>query len=306
MAKTTEQYKQELLDRGIRYICLGEYTTRVAKTLHKCPDCSYEWYPQPRKILEGSGCPKCAGILQKTHEQYLQELAIIQPTIKPLEKYQTTRFKIKHQCLECNHIWNVTPHSFISKGVGCPVCRKRKADIAQTKTHEQYEKELNSKYPTIIVLEKYIRNSIPIKHKCLVCEYEWRICPLGVLQRRGKKSCCPNCNAIKSQSPQEKILVSYLKRAYPNLEIKQSVRDIIKNPKTNFPLELDIYIPQIKFAIEVNGEWWHSDVNIRKTKGMSADEWHNLKTRLCAEKGIRLIHISDRVIANELKAIQSL
>jgi len=55
-------------------------------------------------------------------------------------------------------------------------------------------------------------------------------------------------------------------------------RDIIP------PYELDIYIPEKKLAIEFNGNYWHS--SIRKER-----LYHQEKSLLCKEKGIRLIHI---------------
>lgn len=61
--------------------------------------------------------------------------------------------------------------------------------------------------------------------------------------------------------------------------IEYNVRDIIAG-------ELDIYIPELKVAIEVNGSYWHSSVY--KTK-----KYHQNKTISCAKLGIRLIHIFD-------------
>lgn len=60
--------------------------------------------------------------------------------------------------------------------------------------------------------------------------------------------------------------------------VQDHVRDIIKNS------ELDIYIPQLKIAIEFNGSYWHSD----NKKG---NTYHQNKTIKCKLMGIRLIHI---------------
>lgn len=48
--------------------------------------------------------------------------------------------------------------------------------------------------------------------------------------------------------------------------------------------ELDIYIPELKLAIEYNGTYWHSDIFKDKY-------YHQHKTIECAKKNIRLIHI---------------
>lgn len=49
--------------------------------------------------------------------------------------------------------------------------------------------------------------------------------------------------------------------------------------------ELDIYIPDHNLAIEYDGLYWHSELRGKDKY------YHKLKTDLCREKGIRLIHI---------------
>lgn len=51
------------------------------------------------------------------------------------------------------------------------------------------------------------------------------------------------------------------------------------------PQELDIYIPELKLAIEFNGTYWHN------CKDMTHKDYHLNKSLLCRDNGIRLIHI---------------
>lgn len=48
--------------------------------------------------------------------------------------------------------------------------------------------------------------------------------------------------------------------------------------------ELDIYIPELKLAIEYNGSYWHSSIK-------KEAKYHQNKTIACAKQGIRLLHI---------------
>lgn len=48
--------------------------------------------------------------------------------------------------------------------------------------------------------------------------------------------------------------------------------------------ELDIYIPEIKLAIEINGTYWHSSI-------YKSEDYHQKKSLECLSKGINLIHI---------------
>lgn len=76
----------------------------------------------------------------------------------------------------------------------------------------------------------------------------------------------------------EKDLVIFIKTFYNN-EVKENAR------KPIYPKELDIWLPDLKLAIEYNGNFWHSIEN-----GCPKD-FHLMKSLLCREKGIRLIHI---------------
>lgn len=72
-----------------------------------------------------------------------------------------------------------------------------------------------------------------------------------------------------------------------------SMADAIHNDrKVLNGLELDIYIPDKKLAIEFNGSYWHSYPNKEK-------EYHQQKTIACIQKGIRLIHIFEYEWANK-------
>lgn len=65
------------------------------------------------------------------------------------------------------------------------------------------------------------------------------------------------------------------------VEFETNVRTIIA------PYELDIYIPEFEIAIEYNGLFWHSEAN-----GKDAG-YHLMKTKMCEEKGVRLIHLME-------------
>ena len=79
------------------------------------------------------------------------------------------------------------------------------------------------------------------------------------------------------KSYSEKELVDFVKSIYSD-EIMENTKRIIP------PKELDIYIPKMKLAIEYNGLHWHDENHIDKN-------YHLMKTNMCNEKGIDLIHV---------------
>lgn len=76
--------------------------------------------------------------------------------------------------------------------------------------------------------------------------------------------------------------------------------DYIKNDRTIIkPYELDVFIPSINAAIEVNGNFWHSEL-------VGKDKYYHIgKTVECNKNGIKLIHIFEDEIANKWEIVES-
>lgn len=94
----------------------------------------------------------------------------------------------------------------------------------------------------------------------------------------------------RSSSKEEYEIINWLKELIPNINIKQGYREF-KDIKGS-TMELDIYLPDYKIAIEYNGTYWHCQLNKDKS-------YHYNKSRSCEELGIRLIHIFEYEWSNE-------
>lgn len=78
----------------------------------------------------------------------------------------------------------------------------------------------------------------------------------------------------------EKIVRVLFKSKYPNEKVFYNYRpDWLINPKTGYPLELDIYYPNLNFAIEIQGI--HHETNYQIYKD-------NVKKEICDAKNITL------------------
>lgn len=64
------------------------------------------------------------------------------------------------------------------------------------KTHERYVIELADRNPMIECLETYRSATEKIKHRCLVCGYEWLVRPASLVSAKPKG--CPHCTAVKA------------------------------------------------------------------------------------------------------------
>lgn len=93
-----------------------------------------------------------------------------------------------------------------------------------------------------------------------------------------------------SSSSYERIITDYLDSL--GIEYVTNTKKIIS------PYELDIYIPSLKIGIEIDGLYWHSF----DKKG---SQYHLNKTKLCNDLDIRLIHIFENEIYENLELVQS-
>ena len=134
--------------------------------------------------------------------------------------------------------------------------------------------QMLKKHKNIMLLSNYneFLKDDQIRYKCLNCGNEFLSSGSNI-----QRVSCPECSSLGGISIEEKSVLKYIQSIYSG-EIVENTRKVIA------PMEMDIYIPEKKFAIEFNGSWWHSADKVGK-------DYHLQKTLACQEKGIRLIHV---------------
>lgn len=93
----------------------------------------------------------------------------------------------------------------------------------------------------------------------------------------GKPPICSKCQSSRSSSVAEHELADFISSFYKGECIRNS-RNIIA------PLELDLYYPEKKIAIEFNGDYWHDEDHKHK-------DYHYNKFKLCLENKILLVSV---------------
>ncbi len=72
--------------------------------------------------------------------------------------------------------------------------------------------------------------------------------------------------------------------------------DWLRSPETGRKLELDIYLPDIDVAFEINGAWSHNSGDTKfSSKPTSFHDW---KTSICRDNGVKLYHIWEHWTSN--------
>lgn len=131
------------------------------------------------------------------------------------------------------------------------------------------------------------------KWKCVNCgcEFNQHIHTTNLDERYKEIPRCPNCYPKHCSIPEQELL-DFIKSIY-NGEIVHNTRNVIS------PFELDIYIPEKKFAIEFDGIYWHSLNNKNKN-------YHKNKTTECEKKDIHLIHIFENEWINKKDLVKKI
>ena len=113
------------------------------------------------------------------------------------------------------------------------------------------------------------------KFKCVTCDAEFE----AVIED-GKVPVCKKCYPAGRSKPETEILEFLTENLPANTEIRCNDRRLIA------PMEIDFFIPSKNVAIEFDGVVWHSEFFGGKDR-----KYHYTKTKMAAEKGVKLIHV---------------
>lgn len=190
-------------------------------------------------------------------------------------KYTYSKVKVEITCFK-HGVFNQAPNVHL-KGIGCPHCGSERTSESKKLSQEDIInraiKAHGDKYDYSDSL--YIGINKKMKIKCV---------KHGIFEQTPHNHIthltnCPKC--YFKVSKQELEIQDFIKSL--SLKVESNRRDIIK------PYELDIYIPDLQKAIEYNGMRWHyRKETCKKEKG-----YHAMKSNLCREKGIKLLHVRE-------------
>ena len=190
-------------------------------------------------------------------------------------EYKGSRIKVEITCKKHGNFYQ-EPNVHL-KGKGCPKCGRERISAYRVLSFEEVKKKAYRTHGDKYDYSNSIYNGMNNKME-IICKKH------GVFEQTPanhiyNSNHCPKCNFTISKPEIE--LQEFIKSL--NLDLKTNSRNIIK------PYELDIYIPSLNKAIEFNGMRWHyNKETCKKDKG-----YHGMKSNLCREKGIKLLHVRE-------------
>ena len=125
--KSHEEFVKEVAEKMPGYTVYGMYKNDRTKIEIGHDECGHRWFIRPSSFLHGKGCPKCAGNIKKSHEEFVKEVAEKMPGYTVYGMYKGARTKIEIGHDKCGYRWFVSPHGFL-RGYGCPKCNESKGE----------------------------------------------------------------------------------------------------------------------------------------------------------------------------------
>lgn len=239
-----------------------------------------KWY----KFQTGHRCPVCAGNIKHNISYIKKQITTNKYELLSTE-YKNNKTKLEMRC-PSGHIFLMRYDDWVN-GHRCRRCYENKIKYSIDEA-----KEIISKGGYELVSNHINGINDKIKIKC-----NKKHIYTSTLHHFLNFNRCPICSKHLHQSKGEKEVVEYIHQIYDG-SIIENDRKTIKNPLTGHMLELDIYLPDIKKAIEYNGSYWHRNdkdqIKINECRKnninlitVDHDDWKYDKTRLFCKGKIK-------------------
>lgn len=240
-------------------------------------ECEHEWEATVKnRHSKNQGCPYCKGKLvlagfndlQSQHPSIASEWSTANE-LSVNEVYYKTSKIASWQCPQ-GHQWDASVLKRTVRGQGCPVCAGKRCSM---------ETSISVTHPDL-VSQWHVSNSLTphevskgsMKNVKWICSFRhiWEAPVYARVAGNG----CPRCAKSIQVSKNESLLADMLSQVTA-VETGQIINGV----------EVDIYLPQKRFAIEFNGVYWHSEAAGRG-KG-----YHQRKAKACQDAGVMLYQV---------------
>ena len=291
--KNLKHYKERGYDISVKQLILvkSEDLTNGSTFIIncKCDNCGYdkkiefkEYFNRTNSLKDKYYCFSCKGI--KSTETCISKYGVDNPmksdAVKNiLKKSLTNKYNVDHYSKTDEYKRKYKETCNTKYGFDNASKSKIVKDlISEIKFNsfnsiDKYRNLISDDYSIISYNRDRIFN---INHKFCQCYFDIFI---GTFYDRIRNNniICTNCNPVEQLSSGREVeLKQFLKSK--NIEFIENSYDIIS------PLSLDVYIPELKIAIEFNGVYWHSELFKNK-------DYHINKTKMCEDVGIKLLHV---------------
>lgn len=276
---TQEEFVSRATDvHGGRYdYSKSDYKSSQVKVVITCHQHG-DFEMRPNDHLSGKGCRKCADARHAERNRLTQEEFISRARKVHGDKYSYDIVEYKGRktkvIIGCpvHGMFHQTPDNHLA-GYGCNACGYDATSKKNTRSQEHFETAARKVHGNKYDYSKadYRHGKSPVEIICPKHGSFWQRPNGHVDSGHG----CPQCssgNTSRAESDIVKMLEDIGVAGW-----QTNVRDVIA------PYELDIYNEDCGVAVELNGEYWHTERSGKDKK------YHENKRAMCEEKGILLM-----------------
>lgn len=236
----------------------------------------------PHDHVRGRGCPYCGGKKQGSTEDFITKAVALYGDKYDYSKtlYQRVQDKVEIGCrLHGSFFQRPDMHLLVE---GCKICNN------QTKDRDHFISRARRVHGDLYDYTNtvYVNTTTKIS---ITCRQHGDFIQSIKHHYEGKG--CPVC--VHRTSKPELEVISLIMDLLPNEQISTSVSPEWMQGQR----EIDIYVPSKRFAIEYNGDYWHSE------KFGRDKEWHQRKHDEAMAAGITQLHIWDSRWNSEYKLV---
>lgn len=268
----------------------SEYATNSHKKVWWICELFHSYDAMIANRVKGQGCSYCSGKkvlpgfndLKSQRPDLAVEWDLEANEVASHEIHEGSHKKVFWKCTE-GHKWaaSISNRNSSNNQNGCPTCSGNILlsgfnDLLtlHPELEAKWDFDLNNQDPRMLRKE----HKGKAFWKCTKCKKNWSRRP--ALEARRDTTLCSSC--LRGTSLFEKAFINKFTEAFPHVDFDLNNKNIIA------PYEIDLYFPALKKAIELNGEYWHSNYNLRKNGHESAESYHRMKVNLAKDKGIDL------------------
>ncbi len=254
----------------------------------QCRTCNGVFEPTIQNLARGSGCPHCSGRSPWTWERFKVHAKQKRSDIKL--KRVDIRTADSAVTFKCPHhgVMHSTVAAFLKSPAGCKQCSIERQKDGNRLTQNEFIETIKAIHGDALVYDNIVYRGMhePVTLTCPVHGEFTKSCAKEVVhQQQG----CPRCRRVITRPHQ---LVNDMLDGMQCM-YKTNDRSQLEG------LEIDSFIPEKRLGIEVHGLWWHSDKYVER--GI-----HQVKARLAADRGIRLLQFWDSEIFTKPKIVRSM
>ncbi|MBK8406389.1 MAG: DUF559 domain-containing protein [Sandaracinaceae bacterium] len=268
------------------------------KVAWTCRRCDHRWTATVSSRVHGSGCPACApaarskrrrdtlvrkgGSLADHHPALAAEWDAVRNPQRASEVTLGSSVRGHWMCSACGRRWQATVASRVERGGHCPTCNRRQGaerrvnDLLRDReslaqAHPHIAAELDD--PEVDASRLLVHSEELLRWRCATCSHQWTA---SVASRtRTRTHYCPACSRTGTSYVETLLLVE---------SWRLWGRSRVRHQSAVEGFEVDIAVPHLHLAIEVDG-YWHAKegkvaVDVRKGEALKRAGWTVVRLRM--------------------------